>query len=253
MINWNCPNNSINVNHLIGKEAAEAFTELILSHKYINKVKICHYKAPPRLQERIRMDKTEKKLVKIALKIREDVRIPFWESLFIACLKEKKYTNNLFDVALFHHGIGSIYKMSRKSIKKGKLIKFVKEKSESSSLGFVSEVELKSGDYKHFVFLDFHCEVSLYNNKLVSKICNRLFPKGYILLDSGDSYHAWSACLVTNSERIKILGRTLLYMPIVDGIYIAHQIMQDMSSIRISIGGQRRCVPKVIAANYDLD
>lgn len=199
------------------------------------------------------MGRTEEELVNAALKIRKDIGMPFWEALFAACLKHHRFTDPLLDAALLHQGTGSESAIPRADVLAGELTELAHKRSGGQAVGLLSEVELKSGELRHFVFLDFHCEVSVGNIKLVSGICDRLLPGGYFLLDSGDSYHAWGIQLVSPSERVRLLGRSLFYMPIVDGIYIAHQLMQDASSIRISIGGQRRCAPRVIAVQIGKD
>lgn len=249
----NSLSDSIRAGEFIGKQATEACEELIRVHQWISKVRICHYKAPPSLQQRIEMGRIEEKLVNAALKIRKDVGMPFWEALFAACLKQRRFTNPLLDAALLHQGTGSLSEISRADVLKGKLAEMVHQRTDGEAVGFVSDVEFKSGERRHFIFLDFHCEVSKDNTKLVSAVCNRLLPGGYLLLDSGDSYHAWGIQLVSSSERIRLLGRSLFFMPIVDGIYIAHQLNQDLSSIRISVGGQRRCAPRVIAVRFRED
>jgi len=230
----------------LGKQASEAFAELICVHQSISKVKICYYEAPPSLQKRVKMSRLEEELVNAALKIRKEVGMPFWEALFAACLKAGRFTNPLLDAALLHQGPGSKKQILRADVLAGKLTEIANKKSEGKAVGFLSEVKLKSGELLHFVFLDFHCEVSGENTKLVSAICSRLLSGGFLLLDSGDSYHAWGTQLVSSSERVKLLSRSLFFMPIIDGIYIAHQLIQDASSIRISVGGQRNCAPQVI-------
>ena len=237
----------------LGKQATEACAELIRAHQSISKVRICHYEAPPSLQKRIKMSRIEEDLVNVALKIRKEVGMPFWEALFAACLKEGRFTNPLLDAALFHQGTGRKRRKHRADVLAGKLTEIAHKRSEGRAVGLLSEVELKSGELRHFVFLDFHCEVSGENTKLVSAVSSRLLPGGFLLLDSGDSYHAWGIQLVSSSERVKLLGRSLFFMPIVDGIYIAHQLNQDASSIRISVGGQGNCAPQVITVQVGGD
>ena len=244
---------SVRPDKFLGKQAAEACAELIRAHQSINKVRICHYEAPPSLQKRIKMGRMEEELVNAALKIRKDVGLSFLEALFAACLKQGKFTNPLLDAALLHQGTGSESEISRTDVLVGRLTEMAHKRNVGQAVGLLSEVELKSGELRHFVFLDFHCEVSEDNVKLVSGVCDRLLPGGYLLLDSGDSYHAWGIQLVSPSERVRRLGRSLFFMPIVDGVYIAHQLMQDASSIRISVGGQRRCAPRVIMVQIGKD
>ncbi len=228
--------------------AVEAFEKVVSCNEMIEKVIISFYKAPPNVQERIKMSTFEVKIINEALKTRKEMGIPFWESIFLTCLKKGQSNNALFDAALYHQGSGEDLEITRDKILKHELSKLLKRNSQYS-IGLKSKVEIKSGEYRHLNFLDFHCEVSNTNAEIAIRICDRLISGGYVLLDSGDSYHAWGVQLVQHEERIRLLGRALFFMPIIDGFYIAHQLVQDSSSIRISGGGKRKRIPQVIAVH----
>jgi hypothetical protein len=54
--------------------------------------------------------------------------------------------------------------------------------------------------------------------------------------------------MVSDEGRIHMLAVALLASPIVDARYVAHQLLQDSSSIRISRGGKLGKVPVIIDA-----
>lgn len=63
---------------------------------------------------------------------------------------------------------------------------------------------------------------------MVAAVCRRVMPHGFLLLDSGDSYHACGIALLAGQERPEFLGRSLFFSPIVDSAYVAHQLVQPM-------------------------
>jgi hypothetical protein len=89
--------------------------------------------------------------------------------------------------------------------------------------------------------------VSPGNKTVINQICRRVMPQGFLLLDSGGSYHACSLTLVSDVDRIHMLAKALLASPIVDARYVAHQLL-DSNSIRVSQGGKTGRVPIVIDA-----
>lgn len=230
--------------NLNGEEAPIAYRDLILSHSDVEAVTVCRYKTPPFLQQRINMSYFEEKIIETALGIRSEAKIPFWEAIFSACLSTGKCSDSLLDAALFHSGFGELTKISAKAVESNELVNILS--GGSSNIGLASRIELKNGEHYHISMMDFHCPVMEDNTEIVAAICHRLMPDGFLLLDSGDSYHACGAALLNDNERLECLAKSLFYSPIVDTHYVAHQLLQPMSSIRISIGGSRMKSPKVL-------
>jgi hypothetical protein len=61
-----------------------------------------------------------------------------------------------------------------------------------------SELICRDGSIAHLPMLDFHVFKSPANQYIVEAVARRLFPDGSILLDSGESYHAYGTRLVTD-------------------------------------------------------
>jgi hypothetical protein len=150
----------------------------------------------------------------------------------------------LLSGALFHSGAGDGTPDTREDIDGGVLERV--SLSGEANVGLGSEIRMAHSQALHLNFLDFHCGVSDTNTRIAMRICQALLPRGFLLLDSGDSYHAAGLDLVSKNDRIATLGRALLVAPIVDTYYIAHQLQQDLSSLRISKGGRAKKFPTVI-------
>ena len=230
--------------NLAGVAAASAYRELLLAHDSIDRIWISQYETPPSLQQRIQMTQFERDIVTVALEIREKAMIPFWEAVFAACLRVGKCSEALLSAASFHHGPGRLSLMSRDEVINDGLSKMTQ--SADVNTGLSSRVLLKSGEEVHLQMMDFRCDVSKENTRIVSAVCQRIMPGGSAVLDSGDSYHACGIVLVSASERVEFLAKSLLYAPIVDSVYVAHQLSQSASAIRISLGGTRKKTPTVL-------
>ena len=237
---------TIGTHNLIGKPAAFAYTALLLSHSRVQQIHVFKYRSPPPLQQRIAMTATEQGIIEHALELRRAVCLPFWNAVFAACLIRQQHTPALLSAAFFHSGPGSETPYQRRDLENGLLDQVSGDAARN--VGLSSEVRDASGQSSHLGLLDFHCDISSRSEAIVNDICREVMPGGYLILDSGDSYHACTLELLTPEQRVRMLGKTVLATPVVDSSYIAHQLQQDASSIRISKGGKTNKKPVVIQA-----
>ena len=231
---------------LIGLEAAPAYRALILSHARIQSATLFQYDAPPSMQDRIEIAQAESMLIERANRMRKGTGIPFWEAIFATCAVEERCTESILEATFFHNGQGSPQYVFRDEIERGTMEAIAQATTRTVALG--SKLNDAKGTLGHLNFLDFHCEVSAGNGLVVREVCRKVMPRGFLILDSGGSYHACTATLLSSEERICALAMSLLASPIVDARYVAHQLLQDSSSIRISRGGKCGKVPIVIDA-----
>lgn len=243
------PNDTTKLRMLVGADAPTAYRQLIMAHAGVSGVTLCRYKTPPLLQERIEITQAEQQLINKAMGIREYAQIPFWEALFSACLQAESYSDSLFDAAAFHNGPGELTVISAQDVRLNGLLDVVA--SGERNVGLTSRIELRDAETHHLALMDFHCGIKRQNTEIVAAVCRRLMPFGFLLLDSGDSYHACGFGLMTEDERYQFLGKSLFFAPIVDSAYVAHQLLQPMSSIRISTGGSRSKCPEVLVAELN--
>lgn len=231
---------------LVGLAAADAYTKIILSHGNVQRVSVYEYSSPPSLQQRINVTPGEQFLIDQALVLRKDTKLPFWNALFAAYLQSQTHSPELIGAAFFHNGPGEPVAYDRVAIETRTLEALAR--SGQRNLGLSSLVHDEIGHVWHLPLLDFHCDISPHNEDLAALICSHVMPDGFILIDSGDSYHACGTALLSPEGRIQMLGRALLAAPVVDGHYIAHQLQQEASSIRISKGGKASRSPVVVRA-----
>lgn len=237
---------SLDVQSWVGLAASTAYTRLLLSEPCVQRVSVFKYSSPPSLQQRMQMTEAEQSLVEHALLLRATTYLPFWNAMFASCLLHQTHSAELVASAFFHNGPGESADYERRDLEDGALDQLSGEGA--SNIGLSSAVRDADGQLWHLGLLDFRCDISPHNERLVALVCSHIMPRGYLLIDSGDSYHACGVGLLTAEERIYTLGRALLAAPVVDSHYIAHQLQQQASSIRISPGGKALRRPYVVRA-----
>ncbi len=57
---------------------------------------------------------------------------------------------------------------------------------------------------------------------------------GGFLLQSGESYHFYGKGLLDDRALVRFLGQALLLAPVIDRAWIAHQLIEGASALRIS-------------------
>lgn len=230
----------------VGRHAHEAYRALILGTDGATHFHLCRYRSPPSLQERLDGDERAQEVVQQALERRKDGVTPFWQAIFSVCLANSWCSRELVRAALFHAGPGEVTSHSVTVLEEREISAMFGK--DEANVALASHLLLTDGTCVHLAMLDFRCDVSESNSLLVQSICRELYEHGFVLIDSGDSYHACGVMTLTAEQRVAFLGRALLLAPIIDASYLGHQLQQEFSSIRVSVGGALRRMPTVIAA-----
>lgn len=227
---------------VIDRTAPEVYRTIFMNIGGVSKIEVGYYQTPPSFQERIDMTSYEKEILEKALKRREECNLPFWESILSICLENGECRDSIIDASLFHRGAGKTEEFDITEIKDGVLRNITEDTNEN--IGIKSRIKLKNGQTKHLKMLDFHCDFDENNTDIIYRASKRLIPEGFVILNSGHSYHAASINCYDSRERITFLGKALQIAPLVDTSYISHQLQQEGSSLRISKGGNENQYPK---------
>lgn len=227
---------------VVGGAAHIAYAAIIHSHKDVRSIEICRYRSPPPLQSRIELTHREQDLVAKAISKRKDGVTSFWQGVFASALESGWCSEAVAEAALFHNGPGSVQSIQASSFRES--LEVVFDPGERN-VGFSSRLTLQDGSVRHLAMLDFRCEISPTNLAILEVICDALYEGGYVVVDSGHSYHACGLRSVTPSQRVEFLAKALLFSPVVDIAYLSHQLRQEFSTIRISRGGSSDLLPKI--------
>jgi len=119
--------------------------------------------------------------------------------------------------------------------------------NDDANLTVLSEVLCRDGLVRHLPMVDFHALKSPENRRIVEAVSERLLPGRVILMDSGESYHAYGTQLLSEESLRQFLGRALLFVPVIDRAYVAHQLIEGRCALRLTSGGGKSQVPEVVA------
>lgn len=179
------------------------------------------------IQNDSKISKNDEILINEALRIRSKYSLPFWDSLMLTSFDKNNVSKYLLSRALKHNY--NTEKIKTKDIRK---IESFLNSNPDKNLSLNSEVNLKNGMIKHFFLLDFHIYPSENNLKIITSVLAALNLHGYIL-NSGESYHFISKNLYKEKNLIDLLAKSLLFSPIIDRAWIAHQLLERSCSLRV--------------------
>lgn len=204
-------------------------SEAIKNNPDIEFLTFSKYKQQPLIQEKIELSKIDNEFISAALDVRNRLRLPFWDSLMLSFFDKENVSKNLLSIALTHNkNIDNITTRNIEDIRNY----IITNPQESLSLN--SKIIFKRDTVKHFFLLDFHIYPSDNNLKIVTDILKILGLHGHIL-DSGESYHFVSNSFFELDALINLLAKSLLFSPIIDRAWIAHQILERSCSLRVGI------------------
>jgi hypothetical protein len=224
----------------------EVLQEIYSNIPEINEVLFHYFPKQILLQDRINFGAIENIQYKEAMAIRSKYKLPFWDSIMLTYFGREIVSNKILESALDHNKamdefwIKNLYQLND----------FSHEDFPSRNVALNSKVKLINGQIKHLPLLDFHIPIGLTNVKIVIKVLKHLgFTSGYIL-ESGESYHFIGDYLIGDEELLNLLSRSLLFSPIIDRAWIAHQLLEKSSSLRI--GYKHNILPHLIhKLNHD--
>jgi hypothetical protein len=234
---------------LLGVTAPRALAMILSSLDDVDEIYLTECRPLPPLQSRRTLGTAERIVFERALESRERTGLPFWDAALLE-LPAVPDALPLLDDAMMHVTFrGKEHPLSYTSAVAGGIEHACAEYSTGAgaSLTFLSEVRCRGGLKNHLPMIDFHAASSDPNQRVVTAVTKRLFPDGAVLLESGESYHAYGTRLISDAEFRRFLGKALLFAPIVDRAYVAHQIIEGRCALRISAGGGKSRIPTVVA------
>lgn len=180
------------------------------------------------LQDRINVTDEIKDCFDFALKFRETYNLPFWDGFNLSLFNKNFSDYSFLQEIKYHNGKSEIF-----TVDTSNLSAFMSQLPTQKYLTINSKVKTFNGISKHFILLDFHIPVNPHNQEICKQLLICLNIKGSLLI-SGKSYHFYSYELYTEEELLGILSTALLYSPIIDRAWIAHQLIERSCCLRIS-------------------
>jgi hypothetical protein len=152
----------------------------------------------------------------------------------------------LLQEATFHQShVDSLLRISRDQVLVGRLTELMNTQPAGYHLSFSSKIELGGEETKQLPLLDFHCPESVENDRLVSEVCKQLYRDTTLIFSSGESYHALGLDPLDEHGFRDFLTRSLLFAPIVDARYVAHQLLEGACALRLSNSANKPNRPRL--------
>jgi len=224
-----------------GLHVGEYLKQLVDENPEIEAVSLMTYAMPPLLQARLDGSSAAWLIANGALKLRDELSLPFWDAAMIRCFEVGKGAEDLLEAALFHQPA----QRTRSLVNRGDFIRSAFGGIGASGLGvaFCSEL-LINGESRFMPLIDFHCPESGKNDLLVQSVCALLLQSEVAVFRSGKSYHAYALRAVSQEELEERLVRALFFAPIIDRLYIIHQLIERCCALRISATASKPTIPE---------
>jgi hypothetical protein len=225
-----------------------ALVQLISSFRDIAQVSFVIYKPAPGLDERLAKDQDASyEIREMAENLRKTHGIPFWDAILAICMKRGEVPDRYVDLAILHDRSPDERTISMESsqLSVEAIESLRNDLKEGTALAFSSRVQLRNGEMAHIPLMDFRCNPSEKNSRIVQRALKAMGQEAGLLAESGRSYHYYGFQLQSAAEWVQFLAMAMLFSPIVDVRYIAHRLADGTCRLRISSGLGKSSIPFV--------
>lgn len=243
--------NKIKPEDIIGLEAKLAYSKLFPYIDGLKAIALICYPQPPSIQERGELTESELKIAEEVAIIRKSLWFSYLEILLERVVKNNYVSKGLLNSINYHQEHPKSRKwVNIKELKSNNFIEIEKYCRKSTQLALCSRVATESNIPMHIPLLDFHVEKTPFSLDMVIKITKILFGDEFIVLATNRSFHSIGLTLVDDHRFKYILSNSLLFTPIIDNAYVAHQLMETEATLRIGKDSLNNKSPWVVAYAY---
>lgn len=240
------PAHTRNQETIFNNNSLEFLTNIFRLFPDVARFSLLQFNIPPQIQERAALSRRETQLIKSAAILRKQEGFCFSEILLAEALKKRVPPKGIIT------GLGYHQKHAKKRLWVNKKnVRQINLEQDSPSNKFLpwaisSKVRTISGAWKHIPLMDFHIAKSPYALDVVLTVGGELFGESFLILESDKSYHGVGLSLLPETQFIQFLARAILYSPIVDHAYLAHQLIEREASLRITKKTIQGIAPKIV-------
>lgn len=217
----------------------DVVSRIIYLNLDIEELNFVELKSSEMIQDNKIINDLAQKQIKSALEIRNKHNFSFWDCICSTFINRENYSKKLLKRVLHHNYNKDIISIHRSSF--SEIDKYL---SHHKNYAILSKVKCKNKKIYHLPFIDFHCLSNSNNILLAEDIVNILQIGSGYLLNSGESFHFIGSRLIDKDEFETYLGKLLMYTPIIDKSWIAHQLIEKSCALRISY--KNGLLPEVI-------
>jgi hypothetical protein len=214
-------------------------SKLIASLPQIRRIQLVRTPHAPKAQTRLADEPEALPLLDRGAQLRKIEGLPFWDTVLLAAERhEGGLSDALAQGAIFHQALCDDPTLTR--LVDDNLDDWLRQQvatgAEDEVLAFSSRVTLNGEISAHIPMLDFSARTDNSGSlKSARAILKQLGHPG-TLLTSGRSFHFYGQKLLSQDELAHFLGQALLFAPLVDGRWVAHQLINGFCALRISKG-----------------
>jgi hypothetical protein len=244
---------NININNLknmIGCQAAKACSIVLPLIDKLEAIALLQYCPPPSVQARSQLSEKELEITSKAALIRKNNWFSYIEILLELSAKADFVTEGILDAVNYHQGhTKERIWLNKEQIVAEELVRISNADKLKHPVALCSKVSAKENNQLHIPLLDFHVEKTAMAFEMVKHITRTLFGSDFMVLATNRSFHSIGLTLKYDEEFRQLLARSILFAPIVDNAYVAHQLIEGEAVLRISKNGPNIPAPVVIAVS----
>jgi len=232
----------------LGQGINHAVVDLIGSLEAIQSVNFVVYRPAPGLNQRL--DQHADPSIAIRRKaqdLNENHGVPFWDAVLSVAMKEGSIPDAYVDLAILHDKSPEerMVEYRRDELTYSTIDNLLKVASPEEAVALSSKVRLRNGEMAHIPMMDFRCQYSESNSKVIVRALHALGEESGLLVESGRSYHFYGLRLLSNEQWVRFMALGALFSPIVDVRYIAHRLADGACRLRIGPGPGKTFMPVV--------
>jgi hypothetical protein len=230
-------------------DALDFIPALLDNTPSIQSISLAELHVPERMQKRIAKNTVLEAVIPEALTLREQYGVPFWMAMILMAQKlDLPLPPELLTAAAFHQPMGAAtadIDVPSTDVTSTYLRDRIGSVHSEHILVISSRVTLHTGAAAHIPMLDFRMAASSRNLSTAQAVVRQLGLEG-VILNSGQSYHFYGLSPLSPNDLNSYLAEALLFTPIIDYRWIAHQLIEGACALRLSPGSGLQHIPKVV-------
>lgn len=212
---------------------SDVVRSIVEAHLEIEAITIHEFPTPPEFQDRFLPTNNDQELIVRAMELRSLTGMPFPEAIVATALLEGDPSNCFLEALGYHQSPCASYLLSRGDVLRDRLETIDARNRATRFVSLSSRVIIAGQNTLHIPQLDFHIPVSQRSIIIVENILQLISPTDGWILNSGKSYHFIGGSLIDEKSMLRFLSLALLYVPFTDKNWIAHQIIERTSALRL--------------------
>ncbi len=173
-----------------------------------------------------------------AVALKKAYGLPFWNGIMLSEFNNPHFSKKMLHSALHHNPVANLKFVNRDRVRI----------SMRQSYALCSKVKKENGTEMHIPLFDFHIPPSSCNLDVVIEVCKTLGLNSGWILNSGESYHFIGSNPIKWDDLHYLLCEAIVFNPIVDTIWISHQLREKCCSLRI---GEKHGIDPTVVFYFD--